>query len=292
MKKLVWGVCGILSFLCQLAATEKVVLISGSTGGIGLETVRAFHREGWRVWAGYRKEIPETLQTLSGVNPILLDVTDEQSVQDCVKRVLEAEGKIDLLINNAGYGLIGAEEALPLEEVQRLFDVNYFGSLRLIQAVLPQMRELRSGRIINVSSTSGVRALGLLGAYAASKFALEALSEALAAELALWDIHVSIVEPGTVNNDWVSNCVKIPGEDPMYSFLSNALVSKLSQIAAKGQSCTEIAEVILKAANASHPDMRYQTSDTVRQTVSKKLSDPTGNALRTEQIQWVKGLLQ
>ena len=180
------------------------MLISGATSGIGLATAKAFHEKGWKVWAGFRQQIPEELK--EKVRFCHLDVTDERLVQATVKTILEQEGRIDLLINNAGYGLIGAEECVTIEEAQRLFDVNFFGLLRLTQAVLPAMRQQRSGHIINISSGAGVSGIPGLGLYSASKYALEGLSESLAATLSPWDIKVSIVEPGFVKNQWGRHC--------------------------------------------------------------------------------------
>jgi len=130
-----------------------------------------------------------------------LDVTDDDLVQMAISNILQEDKRIDALINNAGYGVIGAEECVTIDEAQQLFNVNYFGVLRLTQAVLPTMRQQRAGHIINISSGVGVHSFpGLI--YSASKFALESMSESLAATLSPWNIKVSIVEPGFVKTKW------------------------------------------------------------------------------------------
>lgn len=124
----------------SLFADQKVVLISGATSGIGLATAKAFQEKGWKVWAGYRQHVPDELTEMENVSLCHLDVTDDRLVQSAIDTILKKDGRIDALINNAGYGLIGAEECVTLDEAQHLFDVNFFGALRLIQTVLPAMR--------------------------------------------------------------------------------------------------------------------------------------------------------
>ena len=185
----------ILAFLLvstEIIAEQKVVLISGATSGIGLATAKAFQEKGWKVWVGYRKYVPDELKHLENVSFCPLDVTDDRLVRAAIEAILKQDGRIDALINNAGYGLVGPEECVTLEEVQHLFDVNFFGAFRLIQAVLPTMRQQRSGHIINISSGVGIYSLPGLGLYSASKFALEGMSESLAATLSHWNIKVSM----------------------------------------------------------------------------------------------------
>lgn len=274
-------------------AEQKVVLISGSTGGIGIATVKAFEEKGWKVWAGFHRQIPEDLKERCSTRLLYLDVTDEESIQNGVEKILLEDGRIDALINNAGYGVIGAEESISLQEAKELFDVNFFGSLQLIQAVIPTMRLQRSGHIINISSTSGVRAVPGLGLYAASKFALEGISESLAVTLSPWNIQVSIVEPGTVNNDWIQHClIKTTPNEPIYNAMTQNLFTKLSLLAKSGQDCNEIGSLIAQIAETQKPAMRYQTSPKVKETVAKKLVDPSGNIMRDEQLAFFKSLTE
>lgn len=276
-------------FLCSAFAQEKVVLISGGTGGLGLATAKAFESSGWKVWAGYREKIPE----VENIHFVYLDVAKDSSVKEAVAKIIQEEGRIDALINNAGYGLIGAEEDVDIEEVKKMLDVNFLGCLRLIQAVVPHMRAEQKGHIINISSTSGVRALPGLGVYAASKFALEGMSESLAVTLSPWNIHVSLVQPGTVNNQWTNHCTLSNNRtgEPLYKKLALALSEKLSKLAPGGQDCNDVAALIVKIANTENPDMRYQTWQKAEDVVAKKLVDLTGNKMRDEQKAFFKTLI-
>lgn len=283
-------------FLClatTAVAAEKVVLISGATKGIGLATAKAFQQQGWKVWAGYREQIPSELNALENVRFVKLDVTNADDVASAVNALLEQDKRLDALINCAGYGLIGAEECIGIEEMQKQLDVNFLGAMRLIHAVLPHMREQHAGHIINISSTSGVRAVPGLGLYAASKFALEGMSESLAVTVSPWNIKVSIIEPGTVNNQWVQNCVLAEAHQDIepYRQLQESLFTKLSQLASAGQECEAIGTLIVSVAECENPHMRYQTSAKVIETVAKKLVDPTGDAMRDEQLKFFRSLV-
>jgi NAD(P)-dependent dehydrogenase (short-subunit alcohol dehydrogenase family) len=275
-----------------LQAEQKVALISGGTGGIGRATIKTFEEKGWKVWAGYRPTRFEHPQDTTNVRWIPLDVTDDDMIKHSIHAILEEDGKIDALINNAGYGIIGLEEAISIEEAKKLFDVNFFGAFRLIQEVIPHMQSQHSGHIINISSTSGVRALPGLGLYASSKFALEGLSEALAVTLSPWNIQVAIVEPGAVKNDFTRHCMMqtVSSSHPAKN-LSQNLANRLIAFGANGQDCEEIGRVILDVAETAQPNMRYQTSSKVQETVAKKFVDLSGNKLREEQMTLFKSLI-
>ena len=180
----------------------KVILITGASSGIGFDAAEAFARQGHRVYAAARRvERMEPLKAL-GVIPLRMDVTDEASLEAGVRSVLEAEGRIDALVNNAGYGYFGAIENVPLEEARRQLEVNVFGLARLCQLVLPSMREQGSGRIVNISSVAGKAVLYFGGWYHVSKFSVEALSDALRMELKPFGIDVSMIEPGGIKTNW------------------------------------------------------------------------------------------
>ncbi|MCR5140059.1 MAG: oxidoreductase [Bacteroidaceae bacterium] len=181
---------------------KKVILVTGASSGIGYDAALELARQGHKVYGAARRvEKMEPLKEFGGV-PIKMDVTDEESMQAGVKQVLEAEGHIDVLINNAGYGYFGAIENVPMEEAKRQLDVNLFGLARLIQLVLPSMRERKSGRIINVSSVVGKSVLLFGGWYCVSKYAVEALSDALRIELKPFGIDVCIIEPSGIKTEW------------------------------------------------------------------------------------------
>ena len=180
----------------------KVILITGASSGIGFDAARTLARQGHRVYAAARRvERMEPLKE-DGVVPVRMDVTDEESMQDGVRTILEKEGRIDVLVNNAGYGYFGAIENVSLEEARKQLDVNVFGLACLCRLVLPSMREQGSGRIINISSVAGKSVLYFGGWYHVSKFAVEALSDALRMEVKPFGIDVSLIEPGGVRTDW------------------------------------------------------------------------------------------
>ena len=180
----------------------KVILVTGASSGIGFDAAEAFARQGHRVYAAARRvERMEPLKAL-GVVPLRMDVTDEASLEAGVRTVLEAEGRIDVLVNNAGYGYFGAVENVPLEEARHQLEVNVFGLARLCQLVIPSMREQGSGRIVNIASVAGRSVLYFGGWYHVSKYAVEALSDAMRMELKPFGIDVVIIEPGGIKTNW------------------------------------------------------------------------------------------
>ena len=180
----------------------KVILITGASSGIGFDSAQTLAKQGHRVYAAARRmELMEPLKAY-GVKVIGMDVTDEESMKLGVETVIQAEGRIDVLINNAGYGYFGAIENVPLEEARRQLEVNVFGLARLTQLVLPYMRKQRSGRIINTSSIAGKMVFYMGGWYNVTKYSVEALSDALRMEMKPFGIDVVMIEPGAIKTDW------------------------------------------------------------------------------------------
>ena len=180
----------------------KVILITGASSGIGFDAAEAFARQGHRVYAAARRvERMEPLKAL-GVVPLRMDVTDEDSMAEGVRTVLEAEGRIDALVNNAGYGYFGAIENVPMEDARRQLEVNVFGLAQLCRLVLPAMRKQGSGRIVNISSVAGKVVMYFGGWYHVSKYSVEALSDALRMEVKPFGIDVALIEPGGIRTDW------------------------------------------------------------------------------------------
>jgi NADP-dependent 3-hydroxy acid dehydrogenase YdfG len=177
---------------------SKAALITGCSSGIGHATAELLAREGWTVYATARK--PETLADLErqGCKTLALDVTDEASMSAAVNAVIEAEGVVGVLINNAGYSQSGAVESVPIEQVRRQFETNVFGLIRMCQLVLPGMREQHWGRIVNLSSMGGRLTFPGGGCYHATKYAVEAVSDALRFEVRGFGVDVVIVEPGLI----------------------------------------------------------------------------------------------
>jgi len=189
----------------QMNNTDKVWLITGSSTGLGRALAQAVLERGWRLVATARQ--PEQLKELSDrypdrVTTIALDVTKPQSIRQAVEAALHTYDRIDVLVNNAGYGTMGAIEEVSDDDIKRQFDTNLFGALNVTRAVLPTMRKRRSGHILNLSSFGGVAAVAGYGIYCASKFALEGMSEALAQEVKPLGIKVTIIEPGAFRTDF------------------------------------------------------------------------------------------
>jgi NAD(P)-dependent dehydrogenase (short-subunit alcohol dehydrogenase family) len=179
---------------------SKVALITGCSTGIGRDLAQRLTQSGYTVVATARKA--ETLWDIQAALKLPLDVTQPESIQAAVDCVLQHFGRIDVLVNNAGYAVRGAVEEVPVEQTQQMFDANVFGVIRMIQAVVPHMRQQKAGRIINISSIAGKLVTPANGAYSASKFALEAISDALRLELAPFGIQVVLVEPGSIKTQF------------------------------------------------------------------------------------------
>lgn len=182
--------------------SNKVILLTGASSGIGYDTAVALAQQGHKVYAAARRvERMEPLRQY-GIVPLKMDVTDETSMQEGVKTLLDAEGRIDVLINNAGYGYFGAVENVPMDDARNQLEVNVFGLARLCQLVLPTMRAQHSGRIINIASVAGRSVFYYGGWYHVSKYAVESLSDAMRMELKPFGIDVVIIEPGAIKTNW------------------------------------------------------------------------------------------
>lgn len=184
---------------------KQVVLITGCASGIGYLTALKFARNGFTTFASVRDMASEgarELQRIAAAEQISLfvlplDITKDEEIKEAIQVVMQRSGKIDILINNAGFGYLGAIEDFSIEEIQQQYDTNIFGTLRMIKAVVPLMRERKNGKIINISSVNGLLSFPLFGVYSSSKYALETLSEVLRFELRPFGITVSLVEPGS-----------------------------------------------------------------------------------------------
>ena len=182
--------------------TKKIILITGGSSGIGYDSAVALAKQGHKVYAAARRvEMMEPLKEY-GIVPLSLDVTNDNSMQECVKSVLDAEHRIDVLINNAGYGYFGAIENVTMTEARKQLEVNVFGMARMCQLVLPTMREQHSGRIINIASIAGKATVYFGGWYNVSKFAVETFSDALRMETQPFGIKVVLIEPSAIKTNW------------------------------------------------------------------------------------------
>lgn len=241
---------------------KKVVLITGASSGIGKETAKLLVKQGYTVYGAARRV--DKMQDLkdAGVKVIAMDVTDENSMQQGVNQIIEKEQRIDVLLNNAGYGSYGALEDVPISEAKYQFEVNIFGLARLTQLVLPVMRKQRSGKIINISSIGGRIGEPHGAWYHATKFAVEGLSDSLRMELKQFGIDVVVIQPGAILTEWNTiareNLMKVSG-NTAYKDLAQKHFNMLANADKNGSQPIVVAETIVKAINAAKPKTRYAT---------------------------------
>jgi len=242
----------------------KVVLITGASSGIGRSTAENFLNKGYIVYGAARTEEKlEYLNEYPDGHYQIMDITEAQMRKKCVEKILDIEGKIDILINNAGYGAYGAIEEVSLEAAKSQFEVNLFGLSELTKLVIPGMRENQTGKIINISSIAGKIWTPLGGWYHASKFALEGLSDCLRNELREFGIDVILIEPGAIETNWSEtageNLLKTSGEG-IYQNQVQRKASKYKNMYGEGGMTAQpevVASAIVRAAESSHPKARY-----------------------------------
>lgn len=233
---------------------EKVILITGASSGFGQEAARVLVQRGHRVFGTSRADRPDE----GGVRMLRLDVRDEGAVRAGVEKVLAEAGRIDVLVNNAGYALASLVEEARTEEAQAMFDTNFFGIVRVTKAVLPAMRRQRSGTIINISSLAGLVGVPGEGFYSASKFAIEGYSESLRYEVEPFGIHVSIVEPSYFKTGF--DRAKIEGSDRFadYDGLRERIHAVFDAGARSGGDPRVVGELIARIAESRSPRLRYR----------------------------------
>lgn len=261
---------------------SKVIIITGASRGIGKVTANHLSQLGHRVYGTMRT--PQEIG--DGIEVKRLDVTDSTSIAACVSEVLDAEGRIDALINNAGFGLFSPVELVSDEEMQAQFDVNVFGLVRVCQAVIPAMREQKSGRIVNISSIAGIVSNPSVGIYSATKHAVEAISGSLAVSLAPWNIQVCSVEPGATATEFADSMMigKRASEPNPYSSMSSTHLQNLKEALEAGQPVEEVAKVIAGATLSEKPALRYPTSERVLGIMEQFLIEPSGRQAIEDQI--------
>ena len=239
---------------------KKVVLITGASAGIGKKTARVLVKNGYTVYAAARRL--EKMQDLQqeGAHIIQMDVTDDDSMVKGVNEIITREGKIDILINNAGFGSYGAVEDVAIADAKYQLEVNLFGAARLTQLVLPSMRQQQWGKIVNISSVGGKIATPFGGWYHASKFALEGLSDALRNEVKQFGIDVIVIEPGGIKSEWsgiaFDSLVKVSG-NTAYKNLAGRFADTFKTMEPNSPEPGIIADLIQKAITARRPKARY-----------------------------------
>jgi NAD(P)-dependent dehydrogenase (short-subunit alcohol dehydrogenase family) len=270
-----------------MSTSTQVVLVTGASSGIGLATAEALLAHGHAVYGAARRVDRMAHLDARGGHALELDVTDDASMERAVQTVLDAEGRIDALVNNAGYGSYGAVEDVPIDEARRQFEVNVFGLARMIQLVLPSMRAQRSGTIVNVSSMGGKIYFPLGAWYHATKHAVEGFSDSLRVELAEHGVDVVIVEPGSIETEWSDIAVghmEGASDDGPYADLT-ARMSRLFE-GSGGSPPTVIADVIVEAVEADRPKTRYVAGAHARTLLTARalLPDRAFDALITSQL--------
>ena len=241
---------------------SKVILITGASAGLGREAAILLAQQGHTVYAGARRA--DRLAELAdhGITAVEMDVTRSDDNERAVSRIIEAEGRIDVLINNAGFGLYGPVEEIPIDEARYQFEVNLFGLAHLTQLVLPHMRAAGSGRIVNISSMVG-KVFTPMGAwYIATKHALEGWSDCLRIETAPFGIQVVLIEPGAIETEFggvmVGQLKKFPGDSPYHSQIEPLSTLMEDPGAVEGRTkATDAAKVYVKAATTRRPRRRY-----------------------------------
>lgn len=234
---------------------SKIVLITGATSGIGKETALLLTQKGFVVYGTARnvegKNLPFKL--------LPMDVRSQESISQTVKAILAETGKIDILINNAGVGITGAVEEIPMEELQNVFATNFYGAIALMQSVLPSMREQKGGLIINITSIAGYMGLPFRGAYSASKGALMLMSEALRMEVKNFGIEVTTIAPGDYATDIASRRYHAPvKENSAYAENYQKSLDLMNQHVDSGGNPTEMAEKIFQIINTPKPSVHYK----------------------------------
>lgn len=233
---------------------RKIILLTGAFSGIGRATAEKLAARGHKVYGTSRDPKGKTVP--AGVVALALDVRDETSIAPAVARIIEDEGRIDVLVNNAGYILTGGIEETTPEEASAQFETNFFGLHRVTRAVLPHMRRRAGGRIVNVSSLVGHAPIPFAAFYSASKFALEGYSESLAHELAPFGIDVAMVEPGFVRTPLAEHALAAANPLPAYAPWRTAVEGRIEAQIAKAIEPGEVAAVIARLIEARAPALR------------------------------------
>ena len=255
----------------DMTGKKKVALVTGSSSGMGFTTAVMLARAGIHTYASMRNlKKSKTITDLANkenlpLQVIQLDVNDDKSVKDAIAKIVTEKERIDVLVNNAGYGLFGSIEDVSIEEMKAQFETNFFGVMRVTQLVLPTMRKQKSGTIVNVSSVGGRISLPVLSAYNSTKFALEGLSESMSYELEPFGIKVVIIEPGVIRTNIMDSSIFAKkAQDPKSPYFS--LIQKVesnfkSMMENKSSPPEEVAKVILGALTSKNPQLRYTVGD-------------------------------
>ena len=234
---------------------SKIALVTGASSGIGQATAERLAKAGYTVYGTSRRMSNAGQRSFE---MLLLDVTNDESVDAAVRKVIEQQGRIDLLVNNAGFGVApaGAEES-SIEQAQSIFDTNFFGTVRMTRAVVPHMRRQGSGRIVNIGSVLGFLPMPYMALYSATKHAVAGYSESLDHELRKMGIRVSVVEPAYINTSFDVNLMKPDAPLDVYREIRASVEKRVKEALVGADGPGIVAEIVLKAATAAHPEIHY-----------------------------------
>ncbi len=255
---------------------NKVILITGASSGIGKETAKLFQTKSWKVAATMRTpEKAEDLQRIADIETFRLDVTDVDSIKQAIKDVIEKFGRIDAVVNNAGYGLVGAFEAATPEQIEKQFQTNVFGLMNVCREILPYFRAEKRGAIVNVASMGGRITFPLYSLYHATKWAVEGFSESLQYEVEQFNIRIKIIEPGPIKTDFYDRSMDLTRREGLTAydhFIDKAMpnMQKAGEDAPDGK---VVAETIYEALTDGSKKMRYPVNSKMVLTARKLLPD-------------------
>jgi NAD(P)-dependent dehydrogenase (short-subunit alcohol dehydrogenase family) len=263
---------------------QRVAVVTGASSGIGYETSLTLARNGFHTYATMRnlqksKSITEIANTEKlSLQVVQLDVTDDGSVKDTINRIVAEKKRIEVLVNNAGYGLFGSLEDMSVEEIKKQFETNFFGVIRVTKQVLPVMREQNSGIIVNVSSVGGRIGLPVLSAYHSTKFALEGLSESILYEVEPFGIRVVIIEPGVVRTNIMNSSTTakkaLDPKSPYFKLMQKVKNHFKSNMENEPSSPEEVAKVILQAVMSEYPKLRYTVGTDASRIIQARTNMP------------------
>ena len=243
---------------------DKVAIVTGTSSGIGFETAVALAKEGYHTFATMRDtskgaELEDVIKKDNlSIEIIKLDVDDEKAIQSVIDQIIQKAGRVDDLVNNAGYGQFGCTEDVTVEEFRKQFETNFFSIVKLIQGVSPIMRKQNSGVIVNISSVVGRMGLPGSPAYISTKFALEGLTECLRYELGQFGVKLTLIEPGVIKTNFFDS-MKVPqtNADPKYKQMTDFMLSGLKMMVQMGTAPAQVAQTIIKAINDKEIQPRY-----------------------------------
>jgi len=267
-----------------MTSNQKVAVVTGSSSGIGHEIALILARNGFLTYATMRDlQKNSKLKSIKDeenlpLEFIQLDVTDENSVRTAVQKIYDDVGRIDMLINNAGYGLTGAFEDLSIDEIKTQFETNFYGLIRTTQAILPIMRNQKSGIIVNMSSGAGRFGFPMGSAYVSTKFAVEGLSESLSYEVEPFGIRVILIEPGMIKTNFSNASImakKSIDPNSSYAPLMKSMETGFNKLLENASSPQLVAQITLDAMTSDKPNLRYLAGKDVEQWLEakKKMSD-------------------